>query len=1175
MNGLIRRGHSPAYQRKRGAITMGAMKIDMKAALAKVAPHGLVAALGSPMSHNLRIGLVWRAALTDTFDGSITDVVEAFLHGVFQRDISRQWDDADPRPVEDRYAWARAIQETGATLESLRQGGTFQGRGGAIRVESRWLRNGDGFGFQLEVEHPDGCQVSIDKHGKLVELRGHEVVLLQWLMLNHATQKWYPTHLLALIQCKQVKGAAPSFGYDLLDLPQCRDIFKEGMVNNPTKRGDVWACALQGKVLAGKPLIFIPEKVLKTWDPSDFQEEMAWLLAPYAGVFVITSKEQMRANTLMRNYGKMSLSSVTKKNSLPPNPLAMEDTAFITVCCEPFVPGSGLSTLTLGPDGDQTTRARRAAISIRSICAQAELKALVAYAFTNTPSRMVTIPSSELPAFPPLGKAECLVFQPEHSAEDKTPKEFTSIEPATTTEVQPSPKAQATAHRKQNGKQLEEPTPVRPSVPPMEETHLPVWDPERGLKVAEAALGFGAKTVEALSELSRHLEVANAAVAAKEQELREALASMKASQAKQAEVLGAEQDALRLKEAETEQLKGRIQQLEVELDSKRTRVRELETNANRVPVQDTAQIRVVDEDTSTVTLGGYTRLDTAFEEQDTLAAELVPVYFTRMTVDISMVDVVKGYEQWLLGIGAFKKVRPHRLGNGLDREWKAGDLTGEKVDLQSPGGAGIAIRRTAGLVVIRFTHGDNRYSGTTWTNLARLVDLGEGRVTFEHAVFRATREGMVRPGYTPVPGIVRTLADQAVADKRWEVFKPQSIAFDESGLPGLIADLLDPDRDVPLVVVSRRRGELLVNPDKLAYGWLGIAHVCHESEGNQKRMTDILQEVGASDRLGCWDGAVRVYFPGFNPNSNFYEHPLFTKTQLHDWTPDQSIQRISRSIVLRSVQARAPKGFFRLVEQIDLETAQTRAEALVGTTGTERLAALEDQVATLQGALVQAQIELDGKNTLALENNRLNLYLVEFGQENESLEAANRTLRRDLLSSREQLTTFKKALDTAGEEAVSGMVPETILRSMLLGELGNVEAIVKVISAKYADRIEFLPSAIKGAQKSEYKHPPEVLDLLTRIVTDYWEGLMNGGDDPAIRVFGDQYAGHESKTLSKIGRDARTFTYKEKDYLMERHLKLTRGFSRTSDREVFRCYFEWFPEEEKFVIGHLGAHLPL
>ena len=1145
-------------------------KVDVKAALAKAVPNGLIA-IGDPMKERLRPGLVWRGAFVDTFDGPIPDIVQAFLLAIYERDLSRKWSDSAEYPVEDRYAWARAILETGATRDEIYQGGSFTGRGDLIKVESKWLKLGGRTVFHLEVDHPDGTQVSIGKDGRLLETRGREIVFLQWLWVKEAKPAgWYPTHLAALVQCKGIKDAIPSFGYDLTGSRSCFDVVKESLLESPSQHTEIWTRILTGGTLAGRPVAFFP-KGFRDQNPQEtFRQDVDWLLAPYFGIHLPTSREWASIGSAVKGAKAFVPTRIAKKHSLPPNPLATDDKVVISYSSKGIMDETGL-TLVAPEKGDRHPT-RMAAIRARNHAMNYFLEGTVEVAIKNVLAQMNVIQVKDLPKFPELGRAP-LMFPP-----DKAPGDASTVGRAKPVAAPASPGV----GKKLRAVSLEREEPVNKPVfvpePPLSLQPLPLAevavlpsDGTKSLDPASLAKEIGARALQAVQELREYVVAGNEAIQAKEHELRDALSSLEVAQARCVEVQAENHQAARHKEAQANLVTG----LEAEVARLQQQVEDLLAKAASAPLAEPgSNLIVIEDDDSVITLAG--RAPVTNSVVDELGAELVPSYYARLTVAKPMEAVQEAYKRWLLGFNEYSRAREGRLDNGVDADWGLSDLHGERVDLHGADDAQISIRQGGKQAIIRFRHRDKKLEGTTWTNLARVEDLGNGQVGIEHGVVRSSEEGAIRPGYTPVPGIVRDLLKEAAPGKPWDAFPPLSQPYNEANLPGLVNQLVDPNRDVPVVVVSRRRGELLVDPHRMARDWVGLATVHHEETLNSRALTQALQDVGVgAEGLGCWDGAVRVYYPGFNPLSDFHGHPLFTKTQISGWTPFETSKRIARGFALRSVPARAPKGFFWRVEQFDVEAAQVKADALVGTVGAERLEALEAQVLALKEALAQAEAEAEANSSLRRELNRSVQFQEEFESENQILQDENRRVRGELAAAQAQVGILKQAVGTAATDATSDMVPEAILRGFLFENFGPVGAIVRLIEARYPGRIEFLPTAIKGADKSDYVRPVEVLDLLTLLVTDYWEGRVAGGEDPAARVFGDSYAGHEGASLTTKGRNQRTFEVGGKSMLMEPHLKLTHGFSRTSDRNVFRIHFLWLGEEQKLVVGHCGKHLVL
>lgn len=97
------------------------------------------------------------------------------------------------------------------------------------------------------------------------------------------------------------------------------------------------------------------------------------------------------------------------------------------------------------------------------------------------------------------------------------------------------------------------------------------------------------------------------------------------------------------------------------------------------------------------------------------------------------------------------------------------------------------------------------------------------------------------------------------------------------GGAGFADDLTDPERTVPIVVVSED-GDDVVLPrldEKLAYDLAGLANVVRVDADAAWGITDV---VGRS--LSCFDGGVRLYWPGLTVLSDPYRHPVWTANRL-------------------------------------------------------------------------------------------------------------------------------------------------------------------------------------------------------------------------------------------------------------------------------------------------------
>ncbi len=152
------------------------------------------------------------------------------------------------------------------------------------------------------------------------------------------------------------------------------------------------------------------------------------------------------------------------------------------------------------------------------------------------------------------------------------------------------------------------------------------------------------------------------------------------------------------------------------------------------------------------------------------------------------------------------------------------------------------------------------------------------------------------------------------------------------------------------------------------------------------------------------------------------------------------------------------------------------------------------------------------------------------------------------------------------------------LRDMVADAIINRPTLLQVLelmAEMFPDRLVVLDNAFASARESDrggFKLADKACGLLHTLATSYWQALHDGrGDHQAKAVFGQNaFSANEASTLSNDGKRARTFTYRGRQFLMERHLK---AGVKDSKAETLRIHFEWLPDDELLVIGHCGKHL--
>jgi hypothetical protein len=125
-------------------------------------------------------------------------------------------------------------------------------------------------------------------------------------------------------------------------------------------------------------------------------------------------------------------------------------------------------------------------------------------------------------------------------------------------------------------------------------------------------------------------------------------------------------------------------------------------------------------------------------------------------------------------------------------------------------------------------------------------------------------------------------------------------------------------------------------------------------------------------------------------------------------------------------------------------------------------------------------------------------------------------------------------------------------------------------------RCEILESAWKSAREMpQFKNGRRLLDMLRRLMTQYFDAMKTDGDNSARKVFSaDEYSAMESETVMRTPslRDKRIFARNGHSIEMFRHLKMGK---KDNVELTLRVHFAWLATENKLVIGYCGEHLPI
>lgn len=222
-----------------------------------------------------------------------------------------------------------------------------------------------------------------------------------------------------------------------------------------------------------------------------------------------------------------------------------------------------------------------------------------------------------------------------------------------------------------------------------------------------------------------------------------------------------------------------------------------------------------------------------------------------------------------------------------------------------------------------------------WTLSVRVALEGDRTVVAVHAGLESlsSRLAPVRLEVDPPP-LVGAVVDQLdVIEDGWRICREPSYAVDRPSVQGLVEFLLDPDRLLPVVLISAAenydedgdwyRPQLLVDAVAVAKAVAGLAHVVVlDNVAVSYELTDLVGK-----HLSVFGGGVRLYWPGLTLDQRPSRHPLWVPQRLAE-PANQPFEKVLHRRLAPAAAARlsstALESRLRLVteRQRRAETAQ-------------------------------------------------------------------------------------------------------------------------------------------------------------------------------------------------------------------------------------------------------------
>lgn len=402
------------------------------------------------------------------------------------------------------------------------------------------------------------------------------------------------------------------------------------------------------------------------------------------------------------------------------------------------------------------------------------------------------------------------------------------------------------------------------------------------------------------------------------------------------------------------------------------------------------------------------------------------------------------------------------------------------------------------------------------------------------------------------PRLVRRLIEDLPCRQTGRTLRvsPESLAV--ADMAGFIeGELLSSSRTLPVILFSRDSWTdgYLSNPDATADAVIGLAQVYILQD--KWAAFALTNELGRN--LACFNGAVRVYWPGLTRASDPYRHLLLLPDRLRAFEAEG---RRLADVLFRRL---APISAVRFMQGPIAK--KVRASLL--------LAEANRREQIRRGLVEKAELEellllTEDEHKRLREENRRHL---------EDLEEAQLRILELEEESRDIKASFAQI-----REYESGRPSEAARPTRDVDvEFGSVREALDKAAREFREHLDVWRSAEESADKSAFARPAQAYQALLAIkevAEAYFKSKTSGRPmGPWEKAFGERgfkYAANESQNTMNMFGGERIFVHKGRKLQMQRHLTLGGG-----DRQnCLQIYFEVDEAQQRFVVGYCGVHLP-
>ena len=484
---------------------------------------------------------------------------------------------------------------------------------------------------------------------------------------------------------------------------------------------------------------------------------------------------------------------------------------------------------------------------------------------------------------------------------------------------------------------------------------------------------------------------------------------------------------------------------------------------------------------------------------------------------------------------------PRRLVAGESRKWTGGAGEMSEIERRSDGESLATFR-------VKWERPDPDDEIGRWRMSVRLATEGadvEADIEVLGSESVQPAQPAPRPEYVAaLPSIPRKILDEfnCRLDGRRMTASAKRIGDDAEAREFVDGDLLNPERRLPLVVVSQDASARGAGADLLQERLLGLARVVWYDHYAAWRIARDMPRA-----LRCYDGAVRLYAPGCSENDVSQQNPYWLLGDALRLQSGGKLWMLLRDECVNRVPRHARRRLYARVRR-RIQDAEREADL-------QALAELESQIRQ-NDEIRRAYESLDDPTPPPPSRTRVAAYKTVtrmIRNQNEMLKAEKAQLESEI----ERLKAGESVQD---ENVVMDIPPQD-------DETDGLKTVMDAVVEAYKslDGLRFLSSAFASAKDSQFRRPAEVYRAF-EVLSECAKAREKGGLGKDLGAWladrSVEYAPRESESTERKYSAERIFDGKN----MSAHVKI--------GGNELRIHLRWEKSEGKWLIGHVGKHLP-